>query len=99
MKKINGHGAAEEFLPGNAGNDGFFFISAKTGDTNSAASHGNNMASSTMASAAAQPIQIRVLAANTGATYPISLHPNELRCVFLLCWFVSCFVWLGYGPL
>ena len=42
------------------------------------------MASSTMASAAAaQPIQIRVLAASTGATYPISLHPNELRCVFL----------------
>mmetsp|Transcript_29917 Transcript_29917/g.87379 ORF Transcript_29917/g.87379 Transcript_29917/m.87379 type:complete len:106 (-) Transcript_29917:155-472(-) len=33
---------------------------------------------STMASAAAQPIQIRVLAASTGATYPISLHPNEL---------------------
>ena len=22
MKKINGHGAAKEFLPGNAGNDG-----------------------------------------------------------------------------
>ena len=37
MKKINGHGAAEEFLPGNAGNDGFFFM--LTGDTNSAASH------------------------------------------------------------
>ena len=56
------------------------------------------MASSTMASAAAaQPIQIRVLAASTGATYPISLHPNELRCVLLsflllLVYFVFCLV-------
>ena len=53
------------------------------------------------ASAAAQPIQIRILAASTGATYPITLHPNELRYVLLRAPFfcgLICFE-LGLGEI
>ena len=59
------------------------------------------LASKMAASAAAQPIQIRILAASTGATYPITLHPNELRYVLLRAPFfcgLICFE-LGLGEI